>query len=96
MKHNLYMCELMDNVILNCTKQNNRKYETYRFFVEGAPKALLLLELKSDSIDDLQKQTEALFHTLSQLGYASPAILIDNDIHIASNFGKQDWVCWEI
>jgi len=34
MKHNLYMCELMDKTILDCTK-NNREQIKNRFFVEA-------------------------------------------------------------
>ncbi|RLD79208.1 MAG: FAD-binding oxidoreductase, partial [Bacteroidetes bacterium] len=38
MKHNLYMAELMDKTILDCTI-NNREQLKNRFFVEGDPKA---------------------------------------------------------
>jgi Fe-S oxidoreductase/FAD/FMN-containing dehydrogenase len=75
MQHNLYTCEMMDDVILNCTRKN-KKYEAYRFFVEGNPKALLLLELKSDSEEDLNVQTTALLKSLSTSGfsYSSPVL----------------------
>ncbi|MAZ73740.1 MAG: FAD-binding oxidoreductase [Flavobacteriaceae bacterium] len=75
MQHNLYTCEMMDDVILNCTRQN-KKYEPYRFFVEGAPKALLLLELNAHSQEDLSVQIEALLTTLlaSGLSYAQPVL----------------------
>ncbi|MCZ4238188.1 hypothetical protein O4H25_15215, partial [Staphylococcus equorum] len=48
MQHNLHTCEMMDDVILDCTKKS-KTYEPYRFFVEGNPKAILLLELKSNT-----------------------------------------------
>ncbi|PKA84215.1 FAD/FMN-containing dehydrogenase [Ulvibacter sp. MAR_2010_11] len=75
MSHNLYTCELMDDVILDCTKKN-KKYEAYRFFVEGTPRALLLLELKADTEADLNTQTEALLNSLaaSGLSYATPVL----------------------
>lgn len=75
MQHNLYTCEMIDDVILNCTKKN-KKYDPYRFFVEGAPKALLLLELNAHSQEELSAQIEALLATLqqSELSYAQPVL----------------------
>ena len=64
MNHNLYTCEMMDNVILDCTKKS-KTYEPYRFFVKGDPKAILLLELKSNSEENLETQTHALLQSLS-------------------------------
>ena len=63
MEHPLYTCEMIDDVILDCTKQN-KKYDPYRFFVNGTPKALLLLELKNESDDSLDKATERLVTSL--------------------------------
>lgn len=75
MQHSLYTCEMMDDVILNCTR-HNKKYEPYRFFVEGTPKALLLLELNAHSQGELLTQIEALSATLHQSGlsYAQPVL----------------------
>ncbi|MDN3723509.1 FAD-linked oxidase C-terminal domain-containing protein [Aequorivita sp. SDUM287046] len=75
MQHKLYTCEMMDNVILECTKQN-KTYEPNRFFVNGNPKAILLLELKSNSEEDLLSQTEALLRSLkiSNYSYHSPVL----------------------
>ncbi|WP_339699983.1 FAD-linked oxidase C-terminal domain-containing protein [uncultured Marixanthomonas sp.] len=75
MQHNLHTCEMMDDVILNCTK-HSKKYEPYRFFVEGEPKALLMLELKADTVEDLERQTKALLKSLSGsgLGYTMPVL----------------------
>ncbi len=75
MQHNLHTCEMMDDVILDCTKKN-KTYEPYRFFVEGSPKAILLLELKSESETDLEIQIEALLKSLelSNLSYSNPVL----------------------
>ena len=75
MQHTLFACEMMDDVILNCTKQN-KKYEPYRFFVEGAPKVLLLLEVRASTDNDLQTQIDALINTLEESGesYANPIL----------------------
>ncbi len=69
MHHNLFTCEMMDNVILDCTKKN-KTYEPYRFFVKGNPKAILLLELNSNSEEDLQNQITALLDSLKISGYS--------------------------
>ncbi|MGB5205750.1 MAG: FAD-binding oxidoreductase, partial [Eudoraea sp.] len=80
MKHNLHLCEMMDKVILDCTK-NNREQLSNRFFVQGDPAALLMLELKDDSEDGLEGNLQKLLKTIeaSGLSYANP-ILRGNDI----------------
>lgn len=69
MQHNLHTCEMMDNIILDCTKKS-KTYEPYRFFVKGNPKAVLLLELKSHSEENLEQQTQALLKSLSISNYS--------------------------
>ncbi len=88
MQHNLHTCEMMDNVILDCTKKN-KTYEPYRFFVEGNPKAILLLELKSNSEEDLESQTEALLNSLkiSNYSYHNP-VLRGEEIEMALELRK--------
>ena len=88
MQHNLFTCEMMDNVILDCTKKN-KTYEPYRFFVEGNPKAILLLELKSISEEELQSQIDALMDSLkiSDHSYHSP-VLRGEEIEMALELRK--------
>ncbi len=88
MQHNLHTCEMMDSVILDCTKKS-KTYEPYRFFVKGSPKAILLLELKSNSEEDLKKQVEALLKSLkvSNHSYHSP-VLMGNEIEMALELRK--------
>lgn len=75
MQNDLYTCEMMDDVILNCTKQN-KLYDAYRFFVEGAPKALLLLEIRATTKTQLETKKEQLLQMLAQTGmsYAMPVL----------------------
>lgn len=75
MKHELYTCELMDDIILGCTK-NNKLYDSYRFFVQGNPKALLLLELRATSTDELKEKQDALIGDLKLTGrsYCHPVL----------------------
>lgn len=67
MKHNLYTCEMMDKIILDCTKSNLAQAKN-RFFVKGDPQAILLLELRSNSEADLAKQTNELIISLENEG----------------------------
>ncbi|MFD0991579.1 FAD-binding and (Fe-S)-binding domain-containing protein [Tenacibaculum geojense] len=68
MKHNLYTCELMDKVVLDCTK-NNREQSKNRFFLQGDPEAVLMLEVKADSIEKAENQAEKLIHDLQNNGF---------------------------
>ncbi|MCK0189325.1 FAD-binding and (Fe-S)-binding domain-containing protein [Arenibacter sp. F20364] len=88
MGHNLHLCEMMDKVILDCTKNNRTQLEN-RFFVEGDPAALLMLEVKSDTEKDLDVQIQKLLETVkkSGLSYASP-ILMHGDVNKAIELRK--------
>ena len=88
MKHNLYTCELMDKTILDCTK-NNREQLKNRFFVEGDPKAILMLEICTNSDEESNKLAKDLIDDLKEnkLGYAFPT-LVNNDIDKALNLRK--------
>jgi FAD/FMN-containing dehydrogenase/Fe-S oxidoreductase len=75
MEYNLYQCELMDDIILDVTKESP-KYYPYRSFLQGNPKAILMLELRGADMQVLEKQADALIDTLKQqnLGYAFPIL----------------------
>ncbi len=75
MKHHLYTCEMMDDTILNCTK-TNREQAKNRFFIQGEPKAIIMLEVAADTIEDAERQAEALIDDLKQnnFGYALPKL----------------------
>jgi FAD/FMN-containing dehydrogenase/Fe-S oxidoreductase len=76
MEHDLYSCELMDQVILDCTK-GNKQQEENRYFVEGDPAALLVLELRGETKEESIEKAERLINILKEagLGYAYPIIL---------------------
>ena len=88
MEHSLFTCEMMDKVILDCTKES-LKYRDNRFFIEGDPQAILMLELRSDSEVELQAKVKNLLKTLeaSELGYAFP-VLYDEQINLALELRK--------
>lgn len=68
MKYDLGACELMDKVILDCTK-NNREQAKNRFFLQGDPEAILMLEIQAYSIEEAEKQANALINDLKKQGY---------------------------
>ncbi len=88
MKHNLYTCELMDKTILDCTK-NNREQLKNRFFIEGDPKAILMLEICTETVAESDKLANNLIADLknAQLGYAFPKLL-NKDIDKALTLRK--------
>ena len=75
MQHKLYACEMMDKVILDCTL-NNREQQKNRFFIEGDPAAILMLEVRANTLDDARKQAVELINTIenSGLSYAYPTL----------------------
>ena len=75
MSHSLFTCEMMDKIILDCTK-SSLKYKENRFFIEGDPAAILMLELRTNDADELTNQTAELIKTLedSNLCYALPVL----------------------
>lgn len=88
MQHELHTCEMMDKVILDCTK-NNKTQLANRFFVNGDPAALLMLEVRSHSQNNLDEQLIRLKQTIqdSGLSYASP-VLYGEDINCALELRK--------
>ncbi|MEQ6124209.1 FAD-linked oxidase C-terminal domain-containing protein [Pseudotenacibaculum sp. MALMAid0570] len=75
MNHNLYTCELMDKVILDCTK-NNREQAKNRFFIKGDPEAVLMLEISTDTIEEAHLLADKLIQDLENngFGYHHPKI----------------------
>ncbi len=75
MEHKLYACEMMDKVILDCTL-NNREQQKNRFFIQGDPAAVLLLEVRAESLKNAIAQAEEVMATLksSGLSYAYPPL----------------------
>ncbi|MFT4660470.1 MAG: FAD/FMN-containing dehydrogenase/Fe-S oxidoreductase [Patiriisocius sp.] len=88
MNHRLFACEMMDKVILDCTKDNPRQAQN-RLFLKGDPKAILMLELKADDPEDLDLQLKALIETLEQTKLCTHfAVLYAKDIDKAFELRK--------
>jgi len=78
MKHTLYNCELMDNIILDCTKPIRSQQEN-RAFLQGNPAAVLMLEVADTSEKKAIKLADNLIENLKEnnFGYAYPKVLGD-------------------
>ncbi|TRX56304.1 FAD-binding protein [Fulvivirga sp. M361] len=75
LKYDPYASELMDHFILECTKNNSEQRQN-RFFVQGDPKALLVVELRAENPEELQQKADQLKEELKAqgLGYHYPFI----------------------
>lgn len=75
LKYNPSAVELMDHHILERTKTSVSQ-KPNRFFVQGDPKALLVIELKRDTEDQVQGEADALISELKKasLGYHFPMV----------------------
>jgi hypothetical protein len=88
MKHNLYACELMDKIILDCTK-NNREQAQNRFFLQGDPAAVLMLEVSAATIEEAEILANNLIADLkkNKAGYYHPKVY-GNDINKVHHLRK--------
>lgn len=67
--------ELMDHYILECTKANP-EHRQNRFFVQGDPGAILVVELRSNAISEIEKLAAAMEAEMraAGLGYHFPVV----------------------
>ena len=84
LKHNCSASELVDDFIMEFTKTNIEQSKN-RFFIEGGPKAILMVEFFADTESDIREKAERLIADLKEqeLGYAYPLLLNDE--------AKQAW-----
>ncbi len=80
LKHQPDAIELMDKIILDCTKTNIEHLKN-RFFVKGDPGAILCIEFSKHSREELDEITENLIHDIKNAGYGYHyPVLYGNDI----------------
>lgn len=75
LKYHPEASELVDKYILDFTV-GHPTYQYNRFFIEGDPQALLIVEFRADTIEEIEQKAAALKLALqsAQLGYAYPLI----------------------
>ncbi len=75
LKHNPGAIELMDDIILQCTKENIEQRKN-RFFVKGDPGAILMIEFACETEQELLEKAKAVENDLRSagLGYHFPLV----------------------
>ncbi|MFC2152090.1 FAD-binding and (Fe-S)-binding domain-containing protein, partial [Bacteroidota bacterium] len=75
LKHNPGAVEMMDDTILNLTKGNRDQLKN-RFFVEGDPGAILIIEFARNTIEEINQICDALIKDFksAEFGYHFPII----------------------
>jgi len=68
LKHNPGAVEMMDNTILNLTKGNHEQQKN-RFFVEGEPGAILIIEFARNSAEEIHESCNNLIQSLKNAGF---------------------------
>lgn len=81
MKHQPSACELIDKIILDCTKENIEQRKN-RFFVKGDPEAILCVEFHGETKEEIDAKAKALQNDFEKenIGYHFP-YLYGNDIN---------------
>ena len=75
MQHQPSACELMDKIILDCTKDNIEQSKN-RQFVQGDPKGVLLVEFRGNTKEEAEAKADALIADMQKRGrgYAFPKV----------------------
>ena len=60
--------ELMDQIILDCTK-GHLMYESYRFFVKGDPEAILIIEAGGESEEEVIRKLDEIENAMKEEGF---------------------------
>ncbi len=79
LKHKPGSIELMDDVILNCTK-DHIEHKKNRFFIKDNPAAILIVEFARETMEELLSITQQMEKDLREagLGYFFPLIFGEN------------------
>ena len=68
LKHKPAAVELIDDYILNCTRDNIEQNRN-RFFVSGDPKAILLIEITRPTAEEIETTAAAMEHDMARAGF---------------------------
>ncbi len=86
LRHRPDAIEMMDDIIMNCTKENIEQRKN-RFFIEGDPKAMLMIEFSDDSEEKIRDRAEKLEEDMRAAGYGYRFPLVTGAANI-----KKVWV----
>ncbi len=67
-QYDCYACELIDRFILDCTERSLEHREN-RFFLEGSPGAILVVEIRAESQDEVLAVTRQIETAMQKAGY---------------------------
>ena len=81
LKHHPSTIELMDDIIMNCTKESISQREN-RFFIQGDPKAILMIEFAADTREAIEASHAGMVSELTQAGYGYHFPLVFGDDQI--------------
>jgi FAD/FMN-containing dehydrogenase/Fe-S oxidoreductase len=86
LKHQPLACELVDKYIMDFTI-HHPEYSKNRFFIEGDPAAILMVEFMDDDATLVKQKAEQLINALKEnnLGYAFPVL-----------YNEQTKFAWEV
>lgn len=68
LRHKPAAIEMIDDFILDCTKDNIEQSKN-RFFISGSPKIILIIEVLRDSIEEIEKTAKEIETELRNAGY---------------------------
>jgi FAD/FMN-containing dehydrogenase/Fe-S oxidoreductase len=83
LKHHPSTIELMDDIIMNCTKESLAQRKN-RFFIKDDPKAILMIEFTADTVEQIEEACNAMVEELTAAGYGYHFPLIFGDDKIKS------------
>ncbi len=88
MQHDLYTCEMMDKTILDLTK-HNKTQQSNRDFIQQDPEAILMCEVRDNSLDKTKQKAQQLINKLetTTLSFSNP-MLFGQDVTKALELRK--------
>ncbi len=78
LQHKPFASELVDKYIMDFTI-NHPEYQRNRFFIEGDPKAILMVEFAAETVEDVEAKVQALILDLQQKGFGYSFPVLYND-----------------
>jgi FAD/FMN-containing dehydrogenase/Fe-S oxidoreductase len=81
LKHKPSTIELMDDIIMNCTKENIAQRQN-RFFIQGDPKAILMIEFAAETVEEIKENCANMVRELKDAGYGYHFPLVFGDEQI--------------